>query len=93
MSVIKQNKLADVVWELVDDRHIVRHGSEELTNTAVDSLAQITYDEAVEQFDPAREKRRRERNNADFQAAIWEGFGTRSTKNAGKGGKGGRGGV
>lgn len=94
MKVIKQNIRADVLWEQGDDgRHRVLAGGRVLVETAVDALAELTYDEARSERDPAKERRERERAAFDIHAARWEGFGVRSTKNKGKGGKGGRGGV
>lgn|GEM_PF-4678068 len=93
-NVIKQNARAGVVWEQGDDgRHRVTAGDEVLVETRVESLAQLTYDDAVVERDPARKMRERERAAYDIHAARWEGFGVRSTKNKGRGGKGGRGGV
>lgn len=92
--IVKQNPRAGVVWEQGDDgKHRVLAGDEVLVETRVDSLAQMTYNEAVDERSPGRKLREAERAHFDIQDTRWGGFAERSTKNKGKGGKGGRGGV
>lgn len=89
----KENARAGVTWEEIDGRHRVTAGDEVLVETAVESLAKLTYDDAVQERDPAVKMRERERAAYDIEHVRWDGFGERSTKNKGRGGKGGRGGV
>lgn len=93
--IIKENRLSGVRWEKRDSDgwHVVSATDSVLVETPVETLAQITYDEAVAERDPARRRREAERAHFDIQTSRWEGFKTRSTKNQGRGGKGGRGGV
>lgn len=94
MTVVKENARADVLWETGDDgRHVVTAGGEVLVVTAVDTLAQMTYEEAVEERDPARLRRERERAHYDMQAVRSEAFERRAANARKKGGRGGRGGV
>lgn len=93
MTIIKENPRAEVRWVEEDGWHAVTAGSEVLVRTRVESLAKLTFEEAIESRDPARALLKRERAHWDVHAARWEGFGERSTKNHGRGGKGGRGGV
>lgn len=91
--ILKRNSRAGVVWERCGVKHRVVAGGELLIETTVEAAAQITYEEAVRERDPAIKMREAERAHFDVESARWEGFGVRSTKNKGKGGKGGRGGV
>lgn len=94
MTVIKQHAKSGVT--LAQDetgRYRVTAGDEVLVETGVESLALLTYQEAVDERDTAKATRERERAAFDVHAARWEGFGVRSTRNQGRGGKGGRGGV
>lgn len=94
MRTIKENAKSGVVLTQGDDgRYRVLAHDEVLLETGVETLALLTYQEAVEERDPARVLRERERAAFDIHNARWEGFGARSTKNKGRGGKGGRGGV
>ncbi|GAA1740385.1 hypothetical protein GCM10009809_39890 [Isoptericola hypogeus] len=94
MTVIRGNAKSGVALTRANDgRFQVLAGDEILVETRVESLAMITYDEAVRERDPAREARERERAAFDIHSARWEEFGARSTKNHGRGGRGGRGGV
>ena len=70
-NVIKQNARAGVVWEQGDDgRHRVTAGDEVLVETRVESLAQLTYDDAVVERDPARKMRERERARHGHRLAV-----------------------
>jgi hypothetical protein len=61
--------------------------------TKVESLAELTYEEAVNDNDPAAEFRARERAHYDMQAMRSESFAHRAKASRKTGGKGGRGGV
>lgn len=92
--ILKENPRADLRWEKREDgKHVVTAGDEVLVETVVESLAKITYEEAVEERDPAVKARKAARAEWDIERARWDGFGERSTKNKGRGGRGGRGGV
>lgn len=94
MTTIKENPRAGVCWELGDDgKHTVAVSGEIVVHTAVESLARITYEEAVAERDPARRLREKERAHYDMQAARSESFARRAANARKKGGKGGRGGV
>lgn len=64
-----------------------------LVETAVESLADLTYNEAVAERDPAKELRARERAHYEMQAIRSESFARRAANARKTGGKGGRGGV
>lgn len=72
---------------------VTRDNDHEVVRTRVESLAQINYDEAVEDADPKREARAKERAYFDMQRARSESFARRATNARKSGGKGGRGGV
>ena len=61
--------------------------------TRVESLAIINYDEAVDEADPKREARAKERAYFDMQRSRSESFARRASTARKSGGKGGRGGV
>ena len=73
-------------------RVVLGDGSE-VVRTRVESLAVISYDEAVAEADPKREARAKERAYFDMQRARSESFARRAVNARKAGGKGGRGGV
>lgn len=75
------------------DTFVVRQGEVELVRTKVETLASVTYDEAVAEADPKRETRAKERAFYDMQRARSESFARRASNARKTGGKGGRGGV
>lgn len=92
--IVRRNTRSDVTWEKrPDGKHIVTAGGEILVETSVDTLAKITYEEAVDERDPAKEVRRREQEHFDMQAARSDSFARRTANAQKKGGRGGRGGV
>lgn len=95
MTLIKENKKAGVRWEKrdMDGKHVVTAGDDVLVETAVDTLAEMLYKEAVEQRDPAKEIRERERAYYEMQAVRSDSFERRAAGARKKGGRGGRGGV
>lgn len=94
MKTLRHNEKCDVALELDDDgRYRVIAGGEVLVETSVESLATVTYDEAVEDRDPAKELRRRERAHFEMQAVRSEAFDRRAANSRKSGGRGGRGGV
>lgn len=94
MTLVKENARANVRWEQGGDgKHVVTAGDEVLVVTAVDTLAKMTYEEAVEERAPARRRRERERAHYDMQAVRSEAFERRAANARKKGGRGGRGGV
>lgn len=94
MNVIRENAKSGVRLVRQDDgRFVVLAGDEVLVETAVDTLATITYDEAVAERDPAKELRARERAHYDMQAMRSESFARRAANARKTGGRGGRGGV
>lgn len=72
---------------------LVNRGDQVLVRTKVESLAQITFDEAAEESDPMRETRAKERAFYDMQRSRSESFARRAGAARKTGGKGGRGGV
>lgn len=94
MTVVKENARAHVRWEQGDDgKHVVTAAGEVLVATTVDTLARMTYEEAVKERDPARLRRERERAHYDMQAVRSEAFERRAANARKTGGRGGRGGV
>lgn len=94
MNVIRENAKSGVRLVRQDDgRFAVLAGDEVLVETAVDTLAAITYDEAVAERHPAKDLRARERAYYDMQAMRSESFARRAANARKTGGKGGRGGV
>ncbi|WP_336670099.1 hypothetical protein [Tsukamurella sp. USMM236] len=94
MKLIKEHDRAGVRWELSDEgKHVVTAAGEVLVITVVDTLAEMTYDEAIEERDPVRRLRERERAHYDMQAVRSDSFARRAANSRKKGGKGGRGGV
>ncbi len=94
MKVLRENsKLGVRLCKAEDGKFIVQAGDEVLVQTAVESLAALTYDEAVQERDPAKELRARERAHFDLQAMRSGSFARRAANARKKGGKGGRGGV
>lgn len=92
--IVRENNRAEVRWEKRDDgKHIVTAGGVVLVVTAVDTLAKVTYEEALAERDPARLLRARERAYYDMQAARSDSFERRTANARKKGGRGGRGGV
>ena len=94
MKLLRENSRCDVTLSEKDDgRFVVMAGKEVLVETAVDTLAQIVFDEAVEERDPAREARARECAHYEMQLMRSESFARRTASARKKGGRGGRGGV
>lgn len=79
-------RLSNGRFQVVADGTIV-------VETAVDSYANIAYEEAVEARDEGKERRRRERAHYDMQAVRSDSFARRAADARKTGGKGGRGGV
>jgi hypothetical protein len=76
-----------------DGYHELLHGAKSLVLTGVETLAEITYEEAVREHDPAAEAREGERAHFEMQAMRSESFARRAKTARKSGGKGGRGGV
>lgn len=94
MTEIKRNKRADLsLMQLADGRYQVVSGGDVVLVTGVESLAQITYDELLEEKDPAKTVRANERAHYEMQAVRSDAFERRAGHARKKGGKGGRGGV
>jgi hypothetical protein len=95
VGVVKSSKATGVVIELASDgRYVVRHGDTVFVSTAALSLAEIVFQEAVdERMIAARARLARERAHFDIQAVRSEAFRQKRAKATRKGGKGGSGGV
>lgn len=94
MNVLRENAKSGVRLVRRDNgKFAVLAGDEVLVETAVESLATLTYDEAVAERDPAKELRARERAHYEMQAMRSESFARRAAAARKTGGKGGRGGV
>lgn len=72
---------------------IVKQGDDELVRTRVQTLANVVFDDAADEADPARERRAKERAYYDMQRSRSESFARRASNARKTGGKGGRGGV
>ncbi|MEU6558852.1 hypothetical protein [Nocardia nova] len=79
-------RLANGRFQVVADGTVV-------VETAVDSYANIAYDEAVDARDENKDRRQRERAHYDMQAVRSDSFARRAAAARKTGGKGGRGGV
>lgn len=94
MNVLRENLKSGVRLVRLDTgKFAVLAGDEVLVETGVETLATLTYDEAVADRNPAKEMRARERAHYEMQAVRSESFARRTEKSRKKGGKGGRGGV
>ncbi len=71
----------------------VTRDGEEIVRTRVETLANITFDEAASDADPRRDALAKERAFYDMQRSRSESFSRRASKARKSGGKGGRGGV
>lgn len=94
MRVIREHTRSGVqLVQLDDGKFAVIAGDQVLVETSVESLADLTYEDAVSERDPAKEIRARERAHYDMQAMRSESFARRAANARKTGGKGGRGGV
>ena len=94
MIVLRENAKSGVKLVRNDaGKYAVLAGDEVLVETGVESLATLTYDEAVEDRDPAKDIRARERAYYEMQAMRSESFARRAANARKTGGRGGRGGV
>lgn len=94
MTVIRENTRSGVkLVRRPNGKLTVLAGDEVLVDTAVETLANLTYEEAVADRDPAKGRRERERAHFEMQAMRSESFERRAANARKKGGRGGRGGV
>ena len=95
MRVVRASKATGVVLGQVGSgEYVVLADQERLVETSVLSLAEIVFDEAVdERMAASRERMSRERAHYDIQALRSEAFRQKRAKATRKGGKGGSGGV
>lgn len=95
MRVIRASKATGVVLGQVGSgQYVVLADQERFVETSVLSLAEIVFEEAVdERMAASRERMFRERAHYDIQALRSEAFRQKRAKATRKGGKGGSGGV
>ena len=95
MREIRASKATGIVLVRdTDDRYVVLAGEDRLVATAVLSLAEIVFEEAVdERMAESRARLFRERTEHDLLALRSEAFTQKRAKATRKGGKGGSGGV
>ncbi len=94
-EIVRASKATGVVLTRGSDgKYVVSDGETVLIATAVLSLAEIVFTEAVdERMSDARTRMARERAHFDIQALRGEAFRQKRAKATRKGGKGGSGGV
>ncbi len=93
MTLIRSRHGVELTLEEGSEQFVVTREGTELVRTRVETLAVVTYDEAVLDADPKRDARAKERAFYDMQRSRSESFARRASNARKSGGKGGRGGV